>query len=144
MQNTNKTFLLLLQNVRQEHARLLLRQSRATQRAVVKIYRYWTGYWLGVITPLRFSCHGHQNRTNNFVEAWHRWFNKRCIHSHLNIWNFIGNNIFSLCLISTTYQGNYWSNISSKGRRKFQSPRLLGSGSWIADWPRNDQTAATH
>ncbi|KZR97712.1 Uncharacterized protein APZ42_007261, partial [Daphnia magna] len=24
-----------------------------------------------------------------FVEAWHRWFNKRCVHAHLNVWDFI-------------------------------------------------------
>ncbi|EFX73096.1 hypothetical protein DAPPUDRAFT_325618 [Daphnia pulex] len=27
-------------------------------------------------------------RTNNLVEAWHRWFNKRCGGSHLNFWDF--------------------------------------------------------
>ncbi len=124
MQSTKKTFYYLLQNVRLAHARLLLRQPRVTQRAIGKLYRYWTGYWLGVITPLRFSCHGHPNRTNNFVESWHRWFNKRCMHSHLNVWTFIGNKIFSFCIILISYLVNYWSNRSNKRRRRFQNPRL--------------------
>lgn len=53
------------------------------------LYTYWTGYWLGTVTPERFSCHGKENRTNYFVESWHRWFNKRCVHSHLNVWDFL-------------------------------------------------------
>lgn len=53
------------------------------------LHTYWTGYWLGTVTPERFSCHGKENRTNYFVESWHRWFNKRCVHSHLNVWDFL-------------------------------------------------------
>ncbi|KAI9553432.1 hypothetical protein GHT06_021338 [Daphnia sinensis] len=77
------------EDIRRSHRRRLALESRETQQAMNSLYAYWTGYWLGTVTPERFSCNGKENRTNNFVESWHRWFNKRCVHSHLNVWDFI-------------------------------------------------------
>ncbi len=37
-----------------------------------------------------FSVYGLLDRTNNLVEAWHRWFNALCQRSHLNFWDFLG------------------------------------------------------
>lgn len=56
-----------------------------------QLYACWTSYWLGTIGPERFSCYGRSNRTSNLAEAWHRWFNAKCIHAHLNPYDFVGN-----------------------------------------------------
>ena len=84
----------LLQDIRGTHRRRLAREPGDIQRAVEQLYEYWLAFWIGRIGPERFTCHGRPNRTNNLVEAWHRWFNKQCVHAHLNHWDFIGKVLF--------------------------------------------------
>lgn len=51
------------------------------------IFEYMQNYWFATVTPERFCVQGHSRRTNNEVEAFHRWFNARY---HQNFWTFIG------------------------------------------------------
>lgn len=66
------------------HREDLRRESVEIQAAIKRLMDYYYGYWIDTITPDGFSVFQMPNRTNNLVEAWHRWFNKRCGGSHLN------------------------------------------------------------
>ncbi|KZS21185.1 Uncharacterized protein APZ42_011937 [Daphnia magna] len=77
------------QDIKNTHREDLRRESVEIQAAIKRLMDYYYGYWIDTITPEGFSVFQMPNRTNNLVEAWHRWFNKRCGGSHLNFWDFI-------------------------------------------------------
>lgn len=77
------------QNVKRCYREALLIENPQIQAAVKNLYDYFYDYWIDEVTPEVYSVCGLPNRTNNLVEAWHRWFNKRCRTSHVNIWDFI-------------------------------------------------------
>ncbi|EFX65988.1 hypothetical protein DAPPUDRAFT_332659 [Daphnia pulex] len=76
------------ENIRRTHRRRLQQETPKVKRAINQLYAYWTSYWLETIGPKRFSCYGRSNRTSNLAEAWHRWFNAKCIHAYLNPYDF--------------------------------------------------------
>ncbi|XP_045024828.1 uncharacterized protein LOC123466327 [Daphnia magna] len=47
------------------------------------------GYWFTNQGPERFCVSGDDQRTNNEVESFNRWFNARCGPHHQNFWSFI-------------------------------------------------------
>ncbi|KAK4009590.1 hypothetical protein OUZ56_018724 [Daphnia magna] len=58
----------------QEAVGHLALESRETNQAMNSLYTYWTGYWLGSVTPERFSCHGKENEVKEAEESKSRDF----------------------------------------------------------------------
>ena len=75
------------QLIKQEFAASLLEQSQEIQNGVARLYNYFAGYWLGEVGPEKFSVNGDDDRTNNTVENWNRWFNDRCGSTKNNYWD---------------------------------------------------------
>ena len=84
-----ETLRVILQNIKTHYRVALLSESAEIQAAVKRLTDYYYNYWIDQVTPEGFSVFGLPNRTNNLVEAWHLWFNKRCRTSPGNFWDFI-------------------------------------------------------
>lgn len=50
---------------------------------------YFEIFWLNTVTPEVFSVYGLENRTNNYIESYHRKLN-RVMGPHPTIWQFSG------------------------------------------------------
>ena len=46
---------------------------------VARLYTYFGGYWFITQEDDRISVYNDDDRTNNFAEAFNRWFNARCV-----------------------------------------------------------------
>jgi hypothetical protein len=57
---------------------------------VSQFVAYVRSFWLERIGPERFCVFRHVNRTNNFLEAWHRILNALVGFAHPNLWVFLG------------------------------------------------------
>jgi len=51
--------------------------SAAEGAALIRLRRYYVQYWILTVTPEAFSVFGTSDRTNNVLEATHRWTKKR-------------------------------------------------------------------
>lgn len=50
---------------------------------------YFEMFWLNTVTPEIFSVYGLENRTNNYIESYHRKLNQ-VMGPHPTIWQFSG------------------------------------------------------
>lgn len=68
---------------------LLEAEPEDVKDAFRRIFAYFHNYWMLIVTPRKFCVSGDGRQTNNEVESFHRWFNRRCDGQHQNFWKFI-------------------------------------------------------
>ncbi|KAK4017935.1 hypothetical protein OUZ56_000011 [Daphnia magna] len=77
------------QNIRHRTENALLAENPQSRAGVARLFQYMGGYWFTNQGPERFCVSGDDQRTNNEVESFNRWFNARCGPHHQNFWSFI-------------------------------------------------------
>ncbi|XP_074101990.1 uncharacterized protein LOC141529387 [Cotesia typhae] len=66
---------------------LLVNQHKEIIQPLKGLIDYFRSYWLKIVKPERFSCYRNKNRTNNYIESYHRILRLK-LGSHPPIWEF--------------------------------------------------------
>ena len=67
----------------------LANEPQRTQDGISSLYAYYWGYWISKIKPETFSVYRNEKRTNNLIECWNRYFNRKVMVAHPNFFNFM-------------------------------------------------------
>ena len=83
-----------LQDIKRKYADELSNQPQVVQDAVKLLYAYYMNYWLLEVEPVTFSVYRDNNRTNNAIKCWNRWFHERVLVAHPGFFEFMSKKIF--------------------------------------------------
>ncbi|EFX64420.1 hypothetical protein DAPPUDRAFT_334208 [Daphnia pulex] len=75
--------------IRDKYEADLATQPQPIQEGVAALFTYYWDYWICKVKPETFSVYRNSKRTNNSIECWNRYFNRRVMVAHPNFFNFM-------------------------------------------------------